>query len=54
MNELEESKKRVRRSLMNRIKVYDSLMGDCESSAERQMLYKTQVKYLNRLELLCL
>ena len=53
MNQLERSKERVRRSLLNRIKVYDSLISECHSIPERQKLFKTQSNYLNRLELLC-
>jgi len=53
MTELDNSKQRVRLSLMNRIKVYDALIGKSVSTAERLNLYKTQINYLDRLELLC-
>ena len=53
MTELDNSKQRVRLSLMNRIKVYDALIGKSNNTAERLNLYKTQINYLDRLELLC-
>ena len=53
MTELDKSKQRVRRSLMNRINVYDALIGKSKSATQRLNLYKTQIKYLNRLEILC-
>jgi len=53
MTELDNSKQRVRLSLMNRINVYDALIGKSASTAERLNLYKTQINYLDRLELLC-
>jgi hypothetical protein len=53
MTELDNSKQRVRRSLLNRINVYDALIAESTSSAERLNLYKTQIKYIDRLELLC-
>jgi len=53
MTELDNSKQRVRLSLMNRINVYDALIGKSRSTAERLNLYKTQINYLDRLELLC-
>ena len=53
MTGLDNSKQRVRLSLMNRIKVYDALIGKSPSTAERLNLYKTQINYLDRLELLC-
>jgi len=53
MTELDNSKQRVRLSLMNRIKVYDALIGKSNNPAERLNLYKTQINYLDRLELLC-
>ena len=53
MTELDNSKQRVRLSLMNRIKAYDALIGKSPSTAERLNLYKTQINYLDRLELLC-
>ncbi len=53
MTELDKSRQRVRRSLMNRITVYDALISKSTSADERLNLYKTQIDYLNRLELLC-
>ena len=53
ITELDNSKQRVRRSLLNRINVYDALIAESTSSAERLNLYKTQIKYIDRLELLC-
>ena len=53
MTELDKSRQRVRRSLMNRITVYDELISKSTSADERLNLYKTQIDYLNRLELLC-
>jgi len=53
MNELENSKQRVRLSLMNRINVYDVLISKSTDAAKRLNLYKTQINYLDRLELLC-
>jgi len=53
MTELDKSRQRVRRSLMNRITVYDTLISKSTSVDERLNLYKTQIDYLNRLELLC-
>jgi hypothetical protein len=53
MTELDNSKQRVRLSLMSRIKAYDALIGKSPSTAERLNLYKTQINYLDRLELLC-
>ena len=53
MTELDNSKQRVRLSLMNRVKVYDALIGKSNNTAERLNLYKTQITYLDRLELLC-
>ena len=54
MTQLDKSKERVRRLLMNRIKVYDLLIADCTDAADRLRLYKTQINYLDRLELMCL
>ena len=54
MTELDHSKQRVRRSLINRINVYDALIAESTSATERLNLYKTQINYLNRLEILCL
>ena len=53
MTELDNSKQRVRLSLMNRINVYDALIIKSTNTAERLNLYKTQINYLDRLELLC-
>ena len=53
MNELDNSKQRVRLSLMNRINVYDVLISKSTDAAKRLNLYKTQINYLDRLELLC-
>ena len=53
MTELAHSKQRVRRSLINRINVYDALIAESTSATERLNLYKTQINYLNRLEILC-
>ena len=53
MTELDHSKHRVRRSLINRINVYDALIAESTSATERLNLYKTQINYLNRLEILC-
>ena len=53
MTELDHSKQRVRRSLINRINVYDALIVESTSATERLNLYKTQINYLNRLEILC-
>ena len=53
MTELDNSKQRVRLSLMNRINVYDALIIKSTNTAERLNLYKTQITYLDRLELLC-
>ena len=53
MTELDHSKQRVRRSLINRINVYDALIAESTSATERLNLYKTQINYLNRLEILC-
>ena len=53
MTELDNSKQRVRLSLMNRIHVYDALISKSTNTAERLNLYKTQINYLDRLELLC-
>ena len=53
MTELDNSKQRVRRSLINRINVYDALIAESTSATERLNLYKTQINYLNRLEILC-
>ena len=53
MTELDHSKQRVRRSLINRIHVYDALIAESTSATERLNLYKTQINYLNRLEILC-
>ena len=52
MTELEKSRQRLRRSLMNRITVYDALISKSTSAVERLNPYKTQIDYLNRLELL--
>jgi len=54
MTQLAKSKERVRRLLMNRIKLYDLLIADCTDAADRLRLYKTQINYLDRLELMCL
>ena len=54
MTELDHSKQRVRRGLINRINVYDALIAESTSATERLNLYKTQINYLNRLEILCL
>ena len=53
MTELDHSKQRVRRSLINRVNVYDALIAESTSATERLNLYKTQINYLNRLEILC-
>ena len=53
MTELDHSKQRVRRSLINRINVYDALIAESTSATERLNLYKIQINYLNRLEILC-
>ena len=53
MTELDNSKQRVRLGLMNRINIYDALIGKSTSTVERLSLYKTQINYLDRLELLC-
>ena len=53
MTELDNSKQRVRRSLINRINVYDALIAESTSTTERLNLYKTQINYLNRLEIMC-
>ena len=53
MTELDNSKQRVRLSLMNRINVYDALISKSTNTAERLNLYKTQINYIDRLELLC-
>lgn len=53
MTELDNSKQRVRRSLINRINVYDALIAESTSATERLNLYKTQINYLNRLEIMC-
>ena len=53
MTELDNSKRRVRRSLINRINVYDALIAESTSVTERLNLYKTQINYLNRLEIMC-
>ena len=53
MTELDNSKQRVRLSFMNRINVYDALISKSTNTAERLNLYKTQINYLDRLELLC-
>ena len=53
MTELDHSKQRVRRSLINRINVYDALIAESTSATERLNLYKTQINYLNRLEIMC-
>ena len=53
MTELDNSKQRVRRSLINRISVYDALITESTSATERLNLYKTQINYLIRLEIMC-
>ena len=53
MTELDNSMRRVRLSLMNRINVYDVLISKSTNTAEQLNLYKTQINYLDRLELLC-
>ena len=53
MTELDNSKQRVRRSLINRINVYDALIAESTSATERLNLYKTQINYHKRLDILC-